>query len=93
MLEIVPMSYGNTILDPDCDQKLKGTCLQQLQYFTPTFGVGMMNDFLQQSVFLCIQSDKKKIKVRSLGSTVPVFLYYTYRIFTIFPLRDFYGLT
>ena len=55
MLEIVPMSYGNTILDPDCDQKLKGTCLQQLQYFTPTFGVGMMNDFLQQSVFLCIQ--------------------------------------
>ena len=60
MLEIVPRSYGNTFMDPDCDQKLKGTCLQQLQYFTPTFGVGMMNDFLQQSVFLCIQSDKKK---------------------------------
>ena len=37
-------------MDPDCDQKLKGTCLQQLQYFTPTFGVGMMNDL----------SDKKK---------------------------------
>ena len=59
MLDIVPRSYGNTFMDPDCDQKLKGTCLQQLQYFTPTFGVGMMNDFLQQSVFLCIQSDKK----------------------------------